>query len=287
MAHVAIVTDSVADIPGEVAKALGISVIPLYIQFGLETFRDRVDMMEEQFYKKLESMRELPKTSQPSPNDFLQVYRGLLNMKREIVSIHPTAQLSGTYNTALLAREMLGNPEEIEVIDCRTGSAGQGLVALEAAKAALQGLGRRQIVELVKSMAGKVRMYVALETLDYMARNGRVGRAKVFMASLLRIKPIITLLNGEIEPVDKVRGSSKIIPRLVDLCGELVRSARARVAITHAKAFEQARRLKAELESRLGLTDIMVSSMCPAVASNTGPGALAVALYEPDETEER
>jgi len=285
LARVAIVTDSVADIPGEVAKALGISVIPLYIQFGLETFRDRVDMLEEEFYRKLESVRELPKTSQPSPNDFLQVYRALLNMKKEIVSIHPTAQLSGTYNTALLAREMLGNPDEIEVVDCKTGTAGQGLVVLEAARAALQGFGSGQIVELVKSMADKVRMYVALETLDYMARNGRVGRAKVFMASLLRIKPIIALLNGEIEPVDKVRGSSKIIPRLVDLCGEFVRTAKARAAITHAKAFEQARRLKSEMESRLGLTDIMVSSMCPAVVANTGPGALAVAFYEPGQPE--
>jgi DegV family protein with EDD domain len=280
---VAIVTDSVADIPGDVAKALGIRVIPLYIQFGLETFRDRVDMLEEEFYRKLESVRELPKTSQPSPNDFLQVYRALLNMKREIVSVHPTAQLSGTYNTAMLAREMLGNPEEIEVVDCRTGSAGQGLIALEAAKCALQGLGRSQIAEAVRSMATKVRMYVALETLEYMARNGRVGKAKVFMASLLRIKPIITLLNGEVEPVDKVRGSSKIVPRLVDLCADLVRSARARAAITHAKAFEQARRLKAEMEARLGVADIMVSSMCPAVAANAGPGALAVAIYEPDQ----
>lgn len=283
MADVAVVTDSVADIPAELADALGISVVPLYIHFGLETFRDRVDMTEEQFYQRLSASEQYaPKTSQPAPGDFVKVYERLLAVHRQIVSIHPISRFSGTYNTALLARAMLGNPTEIEVVDSRSGSAGQALIVLEAARAALQGFSRRQVADLVRSMVSKVRIYIALETLEYVARSGRIDKAKIWMASLLKIKPIITVYNGDVAPADKVRGTSKIIPRLLDLCSDIVRSAKAKAAITHAHAFERARQLKEELQSRLGIADIIVSTMCPVVVANAGPGALAVAIYDPE-----
>jgi DegV family protein with EDD domain len=256
--------------------------VPLYVQFGLETFRDRVDLSDEEFYSRLKHSNELPKTSQPHPADFVQVYRLLTSRRSQVVSIHPIAQFSGTYNTALLARSMMHTPEHISVIDSRSGSAGQLLVVLEAARAALKGLKREQITELVSEMRSKVRVYVGLETLSYLARNGRIGKAHVLMASMLNVKPMISVIDGEIGPVGRARGSSAMLARLVEMCADLVKSTRARVAITHAGAQQQAIRLCSQIESKLGLRDTVISSMCPAVVSNAGPGAIAVAVYEPE-----
>jgi len=282
MEKVRIVTDSVADLPPDVASALNIDVIPLNVQFGLETFRDQIDLTPDEFYQKLLQSRELPKTSQPPPGAFLEVYQRLLKEDVPVVSIHPTRKISGTYNSALIAWEALGSPEQIEVIDCRTGTAAQGLIALEAARAALRGMNRECVSGLVRRMADRVRLFVCLDTLDFLARNGRLGRARVFMASMLRIKPIITLIDGEIAPVDRVRGSGRVIPRLTELCAEFVRTTKAKAAVVHAQAANQARRLRSEMEQKLGITDILVSSMGPAVAANTGPGAIGVAVYEPN-----
>lgn len=282
MQAVRIVTDSVADIPPDLARKYGIRVVPAYVHFGIRTYRDGVDLTPEEFYSRLASEKELPKTSQPSPGDFYEAYAEIVETGASIVSIHPSAELTGTYSSACLARASLPSAD-IEVIDTRYATMAEGLLAIEAARAARMGLPKAEIVKMIRALAERVRFFVSLDSLDFIGRSGRVGKAKVFLASMLNIKPIITVRNGVIEPLDRVRGAARVIPRLMEMCQETVKSARVRASVIHAQALNYATRLKDEVEKRLH-TRVIVADAGPAIVSNAGPGSYGLAIIElPDD----
>ena len=279
---VRIVTDSVADIPPDVAERYGITVVPAYVTFGLRTYRDGVEISSEEFYDKLETEKDLPKTSQPSPADFLAAFERIARDGASIISIQPSGALSGTYASACLARALLPHTD-IDVVDTRQVTMAQGLVAVEAARAALLGLSKAEILQMVRGLVDRVKIYVSLDSLDFIVRSGRVGRARAIIAQVLSIKPIITLTDGVLEPLDRVRGAARVSPRLVDMCAARVQTARCRASVIHARAMNYALKLKDEVDRKLNTCSILASAG-PAITANAGPGSYGVAVMElPDK----
>jgi DegV family protein with EDD domain len=195
-----IVTDSTADLPQAFAEELGITVVPLYVQFGQNTYRDRIDISEEEFYQRLLNDPVHPSTSQPSPQDFADVYNKLSKQADGIVSIHISNKLSGTYNSALQGKELAATACPIEVIDSEMVSMGLGLLAAEAANVASSGKGLQELVEEVKRLIPSTHVWALFDTLKYLAMGGRIGKAKEMMGSVLNIKPILVVKDGEMAP---------------------------------------------------------------------------------------
>jgi DegV family protein with EDD domain len=278
LGRIRIVTDSIADIPKEIAQQYEIVVVPANVHFGLRTYRDGIDITTEEFYSKLRSEKELPKTSQPSPGDFADAYRGIVTSGDSIVSIHPSGLLTGTYASACLAREMFP-AADIQVMDTRQASMAEGLIAIEAARGALMGLSVHDIVSMVRMLIDRAKLYVSLDSLEFIVRSGRVGRARGFLASVLNIKPIITIANGVVEPLDRVRGAARVIPRLVQMAHEGVTSATVRASVIHAQALVAANQLIEEVNRSFHVRSILASAG-PAIVTNAGPGSFGLAVME-------
>ena len=196
-----IVTDSTADLPPGAAHELGISVVPLSVIFGDEVYREGVDVTHDLFYDKLIHSRVLPTTSAPSVGDFLSVYEPLLDDSDEIVSIHVSAKLSATHNNACQAARLLADRgARIEVIDSQLVSMGLGFLTLAAARAARGGAGVEEIRTIVERSIPRVHTIFVLDTLEYLRRGGRIGRARAFLGAVLRVKPLLSLRDGEVHP---------------------------------------------------------------------------------------
>jgi len=216
--------------------------------------------------------------AQPSPRDFHEVYREIADQGDSIVSVHPSRDLTGTYVSACMARDALPWAD-IHVVDTRQASMAEGLLAIEAARAAVLGIGKDDILNMMHTLVKRVNLYVALDSLEFIVRSGSIGRAKGFLASVLHIKPIITIGGGVIEPLDRVRGAAKVIPRLVELAQGGVKTARVRASVIHAHALNAAVRLKDEVERKLQARTILASGG-PAIVTNAGPGSFGLAVME-------
>lgn len=211
MSKVKIVTDSTADLPKELASKHEIAVVPLKVIFNdEEPLRDGVDIETEQFYRRQVEKKEYSRTSQPAPAEFYKVYSELSAGGGSIISIHLSSTLSGTCQSARTAREML--PEaDIDVIDSKSASMGLGLIVLEAARAAGDGKTKKEILGLVNKMISSAQVYFVVDTLEYLARGGRIGKAQALLGTILSIKPLLCLKEGLVEPLEKIRGKSRAI----------------------------------------------------------------------------
>jgi len=214
-----VVTDSSADLPAQLAEKLGITVVPLYVRFGEEVYRDGVDIDVDEFYRRLLSDPVHPSTTQPTPQDFADVYQKLSKGADGIVSIHLSSKLSGTCSSALQGKEMVGKVCPIEVIDSKTLTMAMGMIAIEAATMAKSGKSLPQVVKEVKQIAPGVQLLGLLDTLKYLALGGRIGKAKALLGSVLNVKPVLTLKDGEVVPAGQVRTRAKGIDRLFDFVG--------------------------------------------------------------------
>ena len=213
-----IVTDSTSDIPHDLAEELHITVVPLTITFGTESFRDGLDLSADEFYARLQESKHLPTTSQPPPALFEYAYTHLAS-QGDVVSIHLSHRFSGTVETARgAAREVA--PDRIRIVDTGSASMGLGLCVLAAARAARDGASREECATEAESVAARLRIAVAFETLEYLRRGGRIGRATAFLGGLLHLKPILTVKDGEAHPVTRVRSRAKAIDALYQLCAE-------------------------------------------------------------------
>ena len=209
-----VVTDSSADLPAELAEEMGISVVPLYVRFGEEVYRDRVEMSEDEFYRRLLHDPVHPSTTQPTPQDFAEVYQKLSKEADGIISIHISGKLSGTCSSALQGKEMVGKGCPIEVIDSQSLTMGLGITAIAAADMARAGKGLPEVVEAVKPMLPNVHLFGLLDTLKYLAMGGRIGKAQALLGSVLNVKPILTLKDGEVVPAGRARTRAKGIDEL-------------------------------------------------------------------------
>ena len=276
---VKIVTDSSADINPELAQQLGITVVPLYVRFGEEVYRDGVDIGADEFYQRLEADPIHPATSAPSPGDFATTYEGLAKETDEIVSIHIGSKVSATHAAALQGKEALaGTRCQIEVVDSQWVTMALGLITMAAAKAAQAGGSLHQVLEEAKTSISRIRVLGVFDTLKYLLLGGRISKAKAIVGSVLNVKPLITMRDGELAQAGLARTRSKGVARLV----ELVRSALdiQDLAIVHATTPGEANSLEELISSILDKKCIYMARLGPALGVHGGPGTMIVALRE-------
>ena len=286
MSIVGVLTDSCASIPEALIEELRIEVVPYYMHRGLETLRDLVDVQREEFFRWLPTAKELPKTANPGPGEYLEAFKGLAQRAKEIISIHMTSIGSGAYQSAMTAKEMAKEalPDlRIEVIDSRNVSLCQGWMVIEAARAAWAGKSLDDIVQLVREMIPKTRMIQTADTLRYLYMGGRIGKAQHLVGSLLRIKPLIGMEDGVIVPLGTVRSRRKAYARMAEMMEEAVGyMGRVKVAFVHAAALEEVEKLRAEVEQRLTCVETLVAELTPVLGVHTGPGTAGVCYFPVD-----
>jgi len=284
LSKVRIVTDSTADIPLEIREKLGIEMVSLKVSFGKDTYIDGVSLTPEEFYDKLVAAPTLPITSQPSPVDFQQKYESLASEdgeKVEIISIHLSSVMSGTYQSAVLAKAMIeddGNDRiSVTVVDSKSASYGIGVQVLAAAEAANAGKSKEEILELIEKARKECEIYFLVDTLDYLHKGGRLGRASAMIGSLLNIKPILTIDNdGYVAPIDKVRGQKKAMARIVELMKERGSSKAIHLKLAHVRNPEGAETLKQMIAAEYDIVSCMDWTIGAVIGTYTGPGIVAV-----------
>ena len=273
---VRIVTDSVADLPPQVVKELGITVIPLNVRFGEKVYRDGIDLTTEQFYRELVSSKVLPVTSVPAPATFAEAYNKLAEETDEILVIVLTAKLSGTYDVARQSIGLMKRECRVEVVDSKWAVMAQGFIVMEAAKAARAGAGMDELLEIVHHNIPRVDMRAAFDTLEYLRRGGRIGAAQAFLGSALKINPIITMKDGVVEPASKTRSRSKAIDHLYRFVTSY--SNIEAIAVEDASCPEDADRLVERFSVIFAKEHIYQSKTTPVIGTHTGPGLLLVAV---------
>ncbi len=277
MKSVHIVTDSTADIPAELAERHEITVVPLKVIFSDEEFyRDGIDLTPEQFFVRL---AELPaSTSQPSPAEFLDVYRPLAEQGRDIISVHISAALSGTVHSAQAARALLPDAS-VKVIDSKVTSIPLGMAVLAAARAAQAGLGREEILKLLNSILGSTGVYFMVDTLEYLQRGGRIGRAQGLLGTILNIKPLLMLKDGLVCPFDKVRGRAKGLERLAGVLEEAARQGPVKYGITHGDTPELFAHLEEKLTARVGFGPDLSCRVGGVIGAHVGPSVIGFSFH--------
>jgi len=273
---VKIVTDSTSDIPAEIAEDLGITIVPCYIRFGKEEFRDGIDLKVKDFYPKLINSTIHPNTAQPSPGDFLDAYKRLSESTDRIVSIHISSKLSGVYNSALRAKELVDSKCRIEVVDSHFNSVGLGLITIAAAKMAKSGANMQSVMEDISRSISQVKMLGIFDTLKYMVRGGRISNLKGTLVSVIGVKPMLTFRDGEVIQAGLARTYSKGMDKLV----EYVKNNMPIIdlAIAHSAFQEGANNLKRRIEKILPERKTLISELGPALGVHGGPGVLLLAL---------
>jgi fatty acid kinase fatty acid binding subunit len=274
-----IVTDSGSGISPEIAQQYGITVVPLYVHFGTETFRDGVDIHLADFLSRLKSSPQLPTTSQPSAGDFLEVYKPLIADGSEVVSIHLSAKLSGTVASANTAREMLPDAS-IHVVDSLFISAPQAFMAIEAARMAAAGQSAEAILARLKKLIAGFHIYFVVDTLEYLQKGGRIGKAAALLGTALQMKPILALEEGIVDAKERIRTKNRAVVRIQELAVQETAGRSCRyLGILHAAAPDEACQLEAHLVSRLAPAETIMSEVGPVIATHTGPGVVGAAFY--------
>ncbi len=273
---VKIVTDSVSDLPPEVAKELGITVVPLIVRFGTEVFRDGVDLTTEQFYEKLTHSKILPTTSVPSPGTFAEVYDKLAEETDEILAVILTSKLSATYEVALQSIGLMKRKCRVEVIDSQCAVMAEGMIVIAAARAANAGASLDEVIKLVHHNMKRVDMRAAFDTLEYLQRGGRIGRAQAFLGSLLKMNPIIGIKDGEVFPFAKKRSRAKAIDYLYNFAMSFANI--EEMAVEDATTPDEAEKLVERLSSKFPKERIYRAKATPVIGTHTGPRLLVVSV---------
>jgi DegV family protein with EDD domain len=280
MPEVAVVTDSTAYLPPDLIDQYALVVVPLYVIFGGDrTVRETEITDFPAFFEELRQAESVPTTSQPSVGDFVGVYEPLLAEGRDVVSIHISGGLSGTPEAARQAADVLRRDgkggERVRVIDSTTAAGGLGLLVLTAAVAARNSLGTDEIEQRVQEARGELKMWFAIDTLEFLKRGGRIGAASAWIGSTLKVKPILTV-EGEMAPVERVRTSARMFERLVDYARQRHDSDADAWAVQHINAPEQCERLAERCREIFGSEPVIRSEIGPVLAAHTGPGLLGV-----------
>jgi DegV family protein with EDD domain len=277
MGSVAVVTDTCHYLPRQLVAARGIHEVSLYVHWDAREDRE-TDLPDfDAYYEHLRTTKQLPTTSQPSIGDFLAVYEPLLAEGGEIVSIHLSGAISGTFASAEQARDQLAGRgrDRIHVVDSESACGGQGLVVLAAHAAAARGATAQEVVAHARAAREALQMWFAVDTLEYLRRGGRIGKAQAWLGSALRIKPILTL-EAEITPVERVRTSGRAFERMVDYMRARKADGADGWVVQHIQAPEQAARLVERGREIWGSDPSFVSEIGPVIGTHVGPGLLGV-----------
>jgi len=282
MGEVAIVTDSASNLPPDVAAQHNITVVPIYLHWDGHTYRDGVDITPGEVYRRLRENKHPPRTAAPSAGDFLQTYLRLGHEVEGIVSVHLPAELSGVIEAARLAANLAREEVPVRVVNAGTAAMGAGFVALEAARVAARGADLEAVVQAAREISPRVMVYAVLDTLRYLRRGGRIGRAAALVGAALRIKPILYLNNNVVDVLAKPRTRSRALRVMLDEMARQVDGRLVHVAVLHADAFEEARLLREQVEARFRCAEVLTTAFTPVMGAHTGPGLLGLAFY-PEE----
>lgn len=292
MSQVAIVTDSTATVPDEMLKSLNIHWVPYYIHRGNEVLRDLVTIKRKEFYRWLANAREFPKTANPGPGDYEQLYEKLATEDGhdEIISIHMTSKSSGAYQAATIGRSAILErlPQlRIEVIDTLNVSMCHGWAVIEAARAALQGKTVDQILTKINAILPRAQMIQTADTLKYLAMGGRIGKATYMLGSIMNIKPLIGMRDGVIVPLGKAftRGSAykMMVSEVIKAAGE---KGKVKIAYVHAAAKEEVLKIKELVGERVQVAEEIIVELPPSLGVHSGPGTAGICFYPVEDEAE-
>ena len=283
---VAIVTDTTACIPQEQIEKYDIELVPIELIFGDKVYRDGIDISPTEFYTLLRQAEKLPTTASSSPNTYLEAYRKASQRATSILCITLPVKLSGMFTSAQmaveLAKEALPNVV-IEVIDCGTAAAAQGLVALAAARAAASGKSLTEVVEIAKDVMRRVNLFATLDTLHYLVKGGRVPQAAALANSILKIKPVFTVNSGDAHTVKLARTTETAIKHMLNtIKRKMVKGQPLHVAVMHADALDEAIALRNQISSRFNCAELLITEFSPVMGVHTGPGVIGIAFYSGD-----
>ena len=278
---VKIVTDSLSDIAGDLVGELGITVVPLYVRFGETVYKDRVEITTEEFYRRLVSEAALPSTTQPTPNDFLEVYNALAKETDEILVIVVSSKLSGTYQSATQAKEMVKGKCRIEIVDSLSVAMGMGLIVIAAVNAVKDGANLDKVADLARRAVPRSHLIAYFDTLKYLAKGGRIGKAKGLLGAMISIKPILTVKDGEMSEKKKVRSLSAGLDYLYDIAAGF--SNIEGLAVEHATTPDDADTLVERLSAIYPKERIYRAVISPVVGTHAGPNALALTVLEAEK----
>jgi DegV family protein with EDD domain len=277
------VTDGAADLPAGWEEEYEIDVIPINIQFGEKTYLQFVDLDNEGFYKLVDESKKIPKTSQPSPHQFIEFYKKIAEKGDTILSIHVTSKLSGTYSSAVAAAQELTNLFSVLPFDSTVGSLGLGLMCREARRLDRAGISVEQILKVLEDVRDRISIILTLDTLDYARMSGRVGTLSAALASILNVKPIAVLKNGLVNMVEKVRTRTSALERVIEMAVDAYGNQPISLGVLHARDFLSGNALLAEAEKRLNCKETLLTELSISLAANFGPGTVGLVLY-PYET---
>ncbi len=273
-----IVTDSTADLPPDLIQELDITIVPAYVGFGNKTYRDGVDISQDEVYQKMVNENIPATTSQPPPADFADVYKKLLKEADEIASIQATSKLSGLYNSALQGKEMVSGGGRIAVVDSLSVSMGLGLLTILAARLAKAGESLPNIIEELRQSIPHTHLWGLFDTLKYAFKGGRLGKAKALLGGMLPVKALLVMRDGELHPAGIARTRAKGIERLINNLKNSVNV--QEVAVVHSTTPDDAQTLRERISAFFGRGPIHVSRLGPALGVHGGPGTLVLALRE-------
>ncbi len=275
---VKLVTDSASDLPSEVAKELEITVVPLHIQFGRETYKDRVDLSPEEFYGKLEHSSVLPTTAAPSPGMFAEVFDDLAAKYSQILGVFVSRKLSATYDAALQGAKLMKRKCQVEIADSMLGIMGEGFLVMEAAKKAMAGANVNELINLISETIPRIHVRITLDTLEYLARGGRIGKVQALLGSMLRMNPIIGLRDGVAFPATRVRSRAKATEWLFEFAQKF--SKVKALAVEYGTNMAEAKAFAGRMTSLFPKASIYISNVSPVIGTHTGPTLLSLTILE-------
>ena len=278
MSGIAILTDSTAYIPNDLVHKYGIHVAPQILIWGEETIRDGIDILPEAFYERLKTTTVMPTTSQVTIAYFHELFQKLTAEGKQILAILVSSKLSGTISSAVQAKELVPQAQ-IEIVDSLSTAMALGFQVLAAARAAEAGRTFTQVAEIARSGAAHTGVVFAVDTLEFLHRGGRIGGAARLLGTALNLKPVLELVDGRIEPVEKIRTKAKALARLLDIVEERVKGKpNLRVATIHAAAEAEAKQLLEQAVTRLKPVETIVAEASPVVGNHAGPGTVGLAF---------
>ena len=288
MSRVAVVTDSVSCLPKHLIERYAVKIVPISIVMDGTAYRDGVDITPTEVYEFVANSRNLPTTTSPSPGDFLEAYRELSANADGIICITICSEISMMYDSAVQAKQMA--EEEmlhlaINILDSRTAGGAEGFIALAAARAAAEGKNLAQVTAAAELVKPKVSMIAVLDTLEYLARAGRIPKIAAWGSSMLKIKPILTFSQDGIGLLEKSRTKPRAVKRLLEIMEERTGRNRVHVNVMHANVPEEAERLKEQIEAQFDCAELYITDFAPTMGVQAGPGVVAIAFYSESDSD--
>lgn len=273
-----LITDSTVDLPKALIEKYQIAIVPLKLQLGENTYQDYFELSPDEYYQKLKTTPFYPKTTQPSPLDFEKIYQSYADEQNCLFSIHLSSKLSGTYQSALIARQKFPQAK-IHVIDSQQASVGLGTIILQVAKAIEAKQNEEKILTLIQNFIPKIKTYFTVDSLEYLQRGGRIGKAQCLLGSMLNIKPLLTLITGEIHPLEKIRGQQKLISRLAQLAqNDAVNAQKLTLSAVCTDNEQVLNQLLEQLDKIKNIEIEYRGKIGGVITSHVGTGALGISL---------